>query len=95
MQQKIKPYIKCLIFIAGLIVIVALSDFFFAKTGYINYIIRQADSKENNENVWLRNYEAVKEYYKKHENLDIPYTYTHIFSDGTSINLGVWFKKQI
>ena len=44
MQQKIKPYIKCLIFIAGLIVIVALSDFFFAKTGYINYIIRQADS---------------------------------------------------
>lgn len=51
--------------------------------------------KENNENVWLRNYEAVKEYYKKHENLDIPYTYTHIFSDGTSINLGVWFKKQI
>ena len=29
MQQKIKPYIKCLIFIAGLIVIVALSDIFF------------------------------------------------------------------
>lgn len=53
MQQKIKPYIKCLIFIAGLIVIVALSDFFFAKTGYINYIIRQADSKENNENVFI------------------------------------------
>ena len=53
MQQKINPYIKCLIFIAGLIVIVALSDFFFAKTGYINYIIRQADSKENNENVFI------------------------------------------
>lgn len=27
MQQKLKPYIKCLIFIAGLVVIVALSDF--------------------------------------------------------------------
>ena len=53
MQQKINPYIKCLIFIAGLIVIVALSDFFFSKTGYINYIIRQADSKENNENVFI------------------------------------------
>lgn len=31
MQQKLKPYIKCLIFIAGLVVIVALSDFLFAK----------------------------------------------------------------
>ncbi|MFQ8901896.1 MAG: hypothetical protein ACLR7D_08435 [Lachnospira eligens] len=48
-----KAVYKCLIFIAGLIVIVALSDFFFAKTGYINYIIRQADSKENNENVFI------------------------------------------
>lgn len=27
--------------------------FLFAKTGYINYIIRQADSKENNENVFI------------------------------------------
>ncbi|MFQ7393719.1 MAG: hypothetical protein ACLRMX_00175 [Lachnospira eligens] len=35
-----------------IVVIVALSDF-FCKTGYINYIIRQADSKENNENVFI------------------------------------------
>lgn len=34
MQQKINPYIKCLIFIAGLIVIVALSDFFLQNGIY-------------------------------------------------------------
>ena len=34
MRQKIKPYMKCLIFIAGLIVIVALSDFLLQKRIY-------------------------------------------------------------
>lgn len=43
-MRKFRPYIKCLIFIAGMAVIIGLSDFLFAKTGYINYILRQADS---------------------------------------------------
>lgn len=51
--------------------------------------------KENNERIWLKNYEAVKEYYKEHGSLEIPYNYIHTFGDGTQINLGVWFRKQI
>jgi hypothetical protein len=35
-----------MVFILGMVVIIGLSDFFFAKTGYINYILRQSESKE-------------------------------------------------
>lgn len=48
MLKRIKPYIKCVVFVAGLVVIIALCDFLFAKTGYINYILRQADSDKVN-----------------------------------------------
>lgn len=48
MQGKIKAYIKCVVFIAGMAVIIAVCDFLFAKTGYINYIIRQADNCKTN-----------------------------------------------
>lgn len=53
MKKFINPYIKCIIFIVGLAVVVALSDFLFAQTGYINYILRQADSKSNDYNVFI------------------------------------------
>ena len=58
-------------------------------------LMNRENIKESYGDVWLRNYETVKEYYKEHESLDIPYNYIHVFSDGSSINLGVWFKKQI
>ena len=40
-MKKALPYIKSLIFIVGLIVIIGVCDYCFAKTGYIHYILQQ------------------------------------------------------
>lgn len=52
-MKKMIPYVRCVVFIIGMIVIVSASDFIFAKTGYINYILRQTESSEENYNQFI------------------------------------------
>lgn len=46
MLKRIIPYIKCVVFVVGMAGLISVIDFFFANTGYINYILRQAVSDE-------------------------------------------------
>lgn len=45
-MEKIKPYIRCVIFTAGIILLIAACNFCFAQTGYINYLLRDVNADE-------------------------------------------------
>lgn len=45
-MKKLAPYIRCVVFVIGMIGIVAIADFLLAPTGYINYMLRHVDDKE-------------------------------------------------
>ena len=47
-MKKALPYIKSLIFIVGLIVIIGVCDYCFAKTGYIHYILQHVNEDDEN-----------------------------------------------
>ena len=47
-MKKVLPYIKSLIFIVGLIVIIGVCDYCFAKTGYIHYILQHVNEDDEN-----------------------------------------------
>src|SRR5574344_1521818 len=51
--KKKLPYIRCIIFIAGAVILLGLSDFIFAKAGYIDYILRQSKSEEGKYNEFI------------------------------------------
>ena len=40
MNKKVASAIKCIVFLAGVVVMIALFDFFFAQSGYIRYIFK-------------------------------------------------------
>lgn len=46
-MKKFKPIIRCIIFMAGLILIFAVIDFACVQTGYVNYILRNVCNKNN------------------------------------------------
>ena len=51
-MKKALPYIKSLIFIVGLIVIIGVCDYCFAKTGYIHYILQHVNEDDENYDTW-------------------------------------------
>lgn len=63
--------------------------------GITNHSLQTDTKKEQNNLIWLKNYQGMLEFYKKNKTLKISNKYIHNFSDGTSINLGVWFRKQL
>lgn len=46
-MKKFKPVLRCVIFLAGLIVIMGVIDFACVQTGYVNYILRNVCVKNN------------------------------------------------
>lgn len=48
MNSKWKSFIKCAGFLAGLVLLVSLCDFFFAQSGYIRFILQEVNEKDNN-----------------------------------------------
>lgn len=44
--EKIRPALKCVLFIAGLMLIVRLLDYGLAKEGYVNYILHNVNSDD-------------------------------------------------
>lgn len=48
MKSKLKPYIRVVIFIAGLILIISSMDFFFGNTGYVRYTLNKINEKDEN-----------------------------------------------
>ena len=47
-MKKALPYIRSLIFIVGLIAIIGMCDYCFAKTGYIHYILQHVNKDTEN-----------------------------------------------
>ena len=48
MKSRLKPYIRVVVFIAGLILIISSMDFLFGKTGYVRYTINEINDKDEN-----------------------------------------------
>ena len=48
MKGSFKPYIRVVVFIAGLILIISSMDFLFGKTGYVRYTIKEVNAKDEN-----------------------------------------------
>lgn len=46
-MKKLTPYLRCAVFVLGIVMIVAVSDFLLAPAGYINYMLRHVDSRES------------------------------------------------
>lgn len=47
-MKKAKPWIRSVVFLALLMIILKECDFIFAQTGYVRYIINEAEKEDNN-----------------------------------------------